>query len=134
MEKLNATEIGISMNENCKTKPKSGPRCKPPPPKLKVFEITQLYFAKMSITPSLANQPYPFNWTISIGFLVLVAAISCTSAFVIYDAQTFTDYTQSAYSCSLVAIIMFGLFSFVFKVENVYEVINGYADLVNTSE
>lgn len=126
MEQPNAVKTENSKQSKEKPKPK--------PPKLKVFEITQEYFATMDITLRLADQSYPFNWTISFGLLMLISAICCTSAFAIYDAKTFTDYTQSAYSCSLVAIITFGLLAFVFKVDKLYGVINGHGDLVNTSE
>lgn len=126
MEQPNAVKMENS--KQLKEKPKAKP------PKLKVFEVTQKYFATMDITLRLTDQTYPFSWTIALGFLMLGSAICCTSAFVIYDAETFTDYTQSAYSCSLVAIITFGLLAFVFKVDKLYEVINGYGDLVNISE
>lgn len=109
-------------------------KSKPKPPKLKVFELIQKNFATAGITPSLADQSYPFNMIILSGFLALSSGIYCTFIFILYGAQTSVEYTQSVYTCSMVILFILVLLILILKVDNLFELINGCAELVNTSE
>lgn len=102
-------------------------------PKLKAFETIQKNLASVGITPALASQSYPFNATIFYGFLKLGSAVYCTSIFIIFDAETFVEYTQSIYVDSLAMLIIFALLIVILKVERLFKYISGN-DLVNTSE
>lgn len=110
------------------------PQFRSEPPKLQAFEIIQKYFAFAGITPSLAKQPYPLNASILFGILMLGAAIYFTSVFIIYEAETFAQYTQSVYAVSLVALIALALLIIILKVESLFEYFNKNDILVNTSE
>lgn len=103
-------------------------------PRLKAFEIVKTNLATAGITPTLADQSYPLNGTILFGFVVLGLSIFSATAFIIYEAETITDYTQSVYSCSLLGVISFGFINSVFKVVKLYEMIHCYDDIINTSE
>lgn len=101
--------------------------------KRRVFKIVQKNFATVGITPSLVDQSYPLNGTISFAFLMLASAIYCTFVFIAYDAETFADYTQSAYTVSIVTFILLLLLASILKAKNLFEFINGCGALVNTS-
>lgn len=121
-------QIAIEM-ENFKTG-----KSKSQPANLKALEIIRKNFAIISITPSLADQSYPFNGAILFGFLSLAAGIYCTSVFIIYEADTFAEYTQSIYMDSLLIFISIALLILMAKVGKLFEVINCCNDIVNTSE
>lgn len=105
------------------------------PSKLQAFEVIQKNLATAGIIPKLAHQPYPFNWTISFGFVLLGSSIYCTSVFIIYDAKTFAEYTQSVYTDSLITLIILALVITIIKVEKLFQYVSGNDDhLVNTSE
>lgn len=102
--------------------------------KLQPFEMARKTFATAGITPNLVDQSYPFNGTILYGFVMLVSAIYCTSIFIIHDAETFGEYTQSVCAYSFVILVIFSLLIVVLKVKKLYELINSFDVLVNTSE
>lgn len=100
--------------------------------KHRVFKIVRKNFATVGISPNSTDRR--FGGTILFGFLMLGSAIYCISVFIIYDAEKFAEYTQSVYTVSAVAFILFILLLFIFKVENLFEFIDGCDALVNTSE
>lgn len=102
--------------------------------KLKVCEMSRKYLAIVGITPNLAHQSYPLNGTTLFGFLMHGATTYCISMFIVSDAETFIDYTQAIYSCSIVTLIELALLTLILKVEKLFELITGCDDLVNTSE
>lgn len=109
-------------------------KSKSQPPKLKLFELPQEHFAIAGITSALASQPYPFNAAVLSGFLLLALSIYMTSVFLIYDAETFAEYTQSVYTDTLLTLIIFALLILILKVKSLFEFINGCEDLASTSE
>lgn len=68
------------------------------------------------------------------GFLALGFGIRCTFVSTIYDAKTLADYTQSFCICSFVALNLFILINIIVKVGKMFELINGFDQLVNTSK
>lgn len=106
----------------------------PPPSKLKAFEIIRKNFATAGITPDLMHQPCPLNGTILIEFLMACSGIFSTSVFILYDAQTFTEYTQAVYIGSILTLILFALLIIILKLKNLFEYFNGNDKLINTSE
>lgn len=122
MEQQTATELKSSKQE----KPKAQPL------KPKVYEIIQKNFALAGITRNLANRP--FNGVILFGFIVLGSGISSTSAYIIYDAKTFADYTQSIYVVSVAIFITSVLLILVLNVKELFDLFDSSGDLVNTSE
>lgn len=124
MDQTNTTQTENSKQE----KPKSQQS------KLKNFEVIEKNLATVGITPNLANKPFPFNWTILFGFSLLGFCIFCLSQFIIHDAETFAQYTQSIYVGSLATLIIFALLILVFNVKKLFKFINRNDDFINTSE
>lgn len=124
MEQSNATKTENSKPKKPKTQPS----------RLKSFEIIQKNLAFAGITPNLANQSYPFNRTILFGFLTLGSAIYCSVVFIIYEADTFAEYTQSVYVVSLAILIILVLLMMVLKVKKLFNFIDCCEDFINTSE
>lgn len=122
MEQQTATELKSSKQEQPKA----------PPLKPKVYEIIQKNFALAGITRNLANRP--FNGVILFGFIVIGSGISSTSAYIIYDAETFADYTQSIYVVSVAIFITSVLLILVLNVKELFDLFDSSGDLVNTSE
>lgn len=107
---------------------------KPQPPKLKAFEMIQKNLATAGITPSLVDQSYPFNWTISFEFLIFGTSIYLTFVFIIYDVGTFAEYTQIVYSNSLATLIVFALLILLCKIEKLFDFIDDTDNINSTSE
>lgn len=130
-EQQNVTKVENSKPEEStsKSKPKA-----PQPPKFKAFEIIRKNFANAGITPTLVKQSYPFNGTVLIGFFMLTSAIYGTSVFIIIDAYTFAEYTQSIYADSLLILIAIAVLILILKVKNLFEFIVGCDYLVNVCE
>lgn len=96
--------------------------------------MIRLNLAKAGVDTILANQSYPFNWTILFGFLLLAFGIFFTSAFVVHDAGTIADYTQSIYAVSLITLIIFAFLALILSAESLFDFFERSDDLVNTSE
>lgn len=112
----------------------STPKSKAQPPKRKVFGMVQKYFAELGIVPSLADQAYPFNGKILFGSSMLSLGNCCSFAYIIYDAEAFADYTQSAYMLSFGLLVTFALIILIFNVEKLFEYMNDCNDLFNASK
>lgn len=96
--------------------------------------MIRLNLATAGIDTISADQSYPFNWTILFGFLLLAFGIYFTSAFVVHDAETIADYTQSIYAVSLITLIIFSFLALIYNAKNLYDFFERSNDLVNTSE
>lgn len=99
---------------------------------MKVFQAIQSNFAIVGINPIVAKQPYPFNVKIVLGILLLGSAIVCNLLYVIDDAETFAEYTQTIYICSVSCLILSALIITILKMKKVFEFINYTDELTNT--
>lgn len=107
---------------------------KPKKRKLKIFKLTKKNFAAIGISPELVNHPYPFNVRILLGLLILMASVTCNLLYIICEAKTFAEYTQSIYTFSLAAVITLGLVIVLLNVAELFNLINGFENLVNASK
>lgn len=105
-------------------------RAKPKSPKPKVFQMVQQKFAIAGITPSLSNQPYRFDGSISMGFLIVGLFMVCNFKYTFYEAKTFIEYTQTIYMGSLAALIIFALAIIILNVDKLFQFINDCGNLV----
>lgn len=103
-------------------------------PKPKGFVIIEKYFAIAGITPSLADQTCPLNGRILLGFLLLGSGMYFTSVFLIDEAETFAEYTQSVYTNALSTLIILALLILIFKVKQLFKFINDCDKLAKISE
>lgn len=101
---------------------------------LKAFEIIQKNLTYAGIYSDATNQSNSFNWTVFIGFLSLGSGILFTSAFIIFDAKTIVEYTQSIYAVSVLTLILLCFLIIVVNAKNLFKFIDSSGYLVNTSE
>lgn len=102
--------------------------------KLKAYKVIQKKFANLGITLNLVGQSCPFNGTILLNFLTLGSIMYSTIAYIIYDAETFAEYIQCIYCCSIGILATIALLVMILNVEILFEFINGCDILLNTSE
>lgn len=103
-------------------------------PHLKIFKLTQKYFAAAGIVPQLATQAYPLNGRTVLGFLIIGSTFVCHFVYIFVEAEKFSEYAQSIYLCSLVALINVVLLVIICNVENLFLTIIDHEAIVNTSE
>lgn len=107
---------------------------RPKLPKIKAFQLIQKDFAMAGISPALLTQQYPFNGRILFGFLSLSFAFYCQLIFIFDDADTFAQYTQSVYVCSIAALISLALSILILKRDALYTFINAMEDIINVGK
>lgn len=99
---------------------------------MKVFQAFQSNFAIVGINPIVAKQPYPFNVKIVLGILLLGSAIVCNLLYVIDDAETYAECTQTIYVCSVSCLVLSTLIITILKMKKIFEFINYTDELTNT--
>lgn len=104
------------------------------PQRIKIFQEVRKKFANVGIYQDLALQAYPFNGKILIGFLIVSLVTLSSFKFIFHGAKSFIEYTQCSYTCSLCVLIFFILITLVFEVDSLFRLMNGFENLVNTSE
>lgn len=102
--------------------------------KRRVFDNLLRHIRVLGITSSLPMQAYPLNRRILLGFFILGFCISGILLFIIYDAQTFIEYIQSIYFCSMAIFIAVTFLFIILDIEKLFKLISGYDSLVHTSE
>lgn len=107
---------------------------KPPLPKLKLFQIPQKLLERLGVNRSLLSQSHPFQARILMGCLILVLVIISHVLFIIYDAETFADYTQCTYSGSLGLTLLFVLLLFAVEAEKLFVFIGDCELMINSGE
>ena len=103
-------------------------------PKLKIFKLIQKNFKVVGIEPSLVAQKYPINRKILVGFLMLSFSFIWNLMTILYEANTFVEYTQSIYTCSLAALIFLALVILLLNVTKMFNLIDGCSKFANLSE
>lgn len=103
-------------------------------PRVKAFRLVRKKFATAGICPELVTQSYPINGRILFGFLTLGFTFSCQLVFISNDAQTFAEYTQSIYLCSLSTLITLAVTILILKTATMYEFMNGVDETLNTGK
>lgn len=109
------------------------PTPKPKIQKLKIFKLTQKNFAAVGISPSLIDQPHPLNEKIVWGFLILTLSIICNLMYIIGEAKTIVEYTQSFYMFCFAAITIIAWAITLRNGAKLFRLINGFENFVNTS-
>lgn len=102
--------------------------------KLQIFRLIQKNLASIGIEPGLTQQVYPINRKISMVFVFNIFTIVSNLVYVISDAKTFADYTQSIYIISIVVLVVYFLVILIIKVDKLFEFIHNCGKIVNSSE
>lgn len=118
--------ISREISERRKTQPEL--------PKIKIFKTVRKYFAIMGITPVLVDQSYPFNLGIIFGYLLFGSAITSLFIFIIFEAETFWEFSQSIFTCSAMILGICCLLILVFRVRILFKFIASFENVINTSE
>lgn len=105
-----------------------------PPVKLRIFQLTQKNLNTVGISPNLLLQPCPLNTKIAIGFLIATSHAICNLVFIFFEAETFSEFTQTIYMGSFAILVIFNLVIFISNVENLFRIIDNCENLVNASE
>lgn len=107
---------------------------KPKLPNIRIFQSTNKYLAILGISSNLLVQPHPFNRNISIGFLIMTSALICNFVYVIFEDETFWEFTQSIYFCSDSLVCTLSLSILVFRANKLYKFIVSLENAINASE
>lgn len=101
------------------------------PPTIKIFRLSQKYFAILGICSTLMVQPYPFNREISTTYLALGSGLICDYIFIRHEAKSFWEYIQSIYLCSI-SILASAVFSLIaFRASLLFEYIANIGSVLN---
>lgn len=103
-------------------------------PELRAFKSIQKNFAMAGISRELMIQSYPLNERIVTGFLLLSSTLVFICVYILNDAETFFEYTQSIYIASVATLFIFALFILIMVLENVFEFIDRCDCILNTSK
>lgn len=102
--------------------------------KLKIFQLCQKHFATIGISPNLVMQAYPINVKIFMAFVMNHVTIISNLVYVVREAKTFAEFTQSIYFISMALLIIFALMIIILKVDKLFELIENFDRMVNTSK
>lgn len=109
---------------------KSGPQS----PKIKIFQIIQKNLASIGIGPNSEMKLHPINAkTLLISLMLTLATISIV-IYISKGANTFAEFTQSAYTCSVLVLMSFVLIIMIAQLEELFKIINDCECLANISQ
>lgn len=103
-------------------------------PKIKIFQTIQVHLSALGICPKSAMQSRRFSSRMSACLLVLVSGIICLALYVLNDAETFFEYTQSIYVCSAYTTAALILIIMDLKSSELFQLIDGFECLLNSSK
>lgn len=105
-----------------------------PQPKLKAFQTIQKSFAIAGFDRNLVTQSVPLNGKILLCFSLLGLGITFICVYTFNNAESFSEYTQSIYMTTAGILVSSTLIVLILKVKNVFEFINHFDSIINTSE
>lgn len=100
-------------------------------PKKKILQSVLTNFAILGIQPDSVAQPCLLNGRILIGFCSLGLAMIGFLNYLIYEAETFIEYTQTVYIESAVVTMMFILMIIILNVEKIFKFMENCEQIVN---
>lgn len=103
-------------------------------PEMKPFKTVLKNFATMGISPKLVTQSIPLNGKILMRLSALTAGVSFIGVYVIKEANTFVEYTQSTFLAAAGSLVILLLLILILKVEKLFEFINRCDSMLNTSK
>lgn len=108
----------------------------PPPnlPKIKIFQKIQKNLYKIGIDSNSATQLNPFNAKNLMGLLSLGLGIIGSIMYIIIEAKTFIEFTESIFECTAFIQIILNLMIMIFYLSELFKAINNCECLANTSK
>lgn len=102
-------------------------------PRLKIFLAIHKNLASLGIAPMNSTTRFP-NAKISIDLLTLGLSTICASMYILIEAKTFLEFTQSIYLFSGTILVALIFLVVLFNLSEMFEIIDDCECLVNTSE
>lgn len=103
-------------------------------PKMKIFQTIHKNLSIIGIGPDSAQQLRQFNAKILINLSTLCVGFNGVLVYIIIEAKTFLEFTQSIYLCTTYAIVTFVFIVLIFKLNELFKAINDCECLANTSK
>lgn len=104
------------------------------PQRIKIFQTVQKNFDNLGICVELVSQPYLCNGRVLMGIPIIGSATISNFVYIFYEAKSFSEYTQSSYMCSACILVFIGFAIQILNAKKLFEFINTYENLINTSE
>lgn len=101
---------------------------------MKIFESARANYAFMGISSMQSIQPNRFNTKITVSFIAIGAATTFHLMHIIVVASNLREYMESATTTSGSVIISISYTTVVFKMRTVFESMNGFEEMIVTSE
>lgn len=101
---------------------------------MKVLKSTKEYFALLGIIPAQSNQKHPFNLRNGIVYTLFGSCAMFSLIFLIFKADTFVDFSTSFYTTNAVFVNAAYFSIFVWKMSDLFEVVQTLENFIEESE
>lgn len=102
--------------------------------KVKILQTVQNKFAVLGICRELVTQTHLYNGRIWTAHFLLGTATVSNYLYIFHGAQSFSEYTQSSYFCSVCISIFLIYKILILKAKKLFETIDDCEILVNASK
>lgn len=103
--------------------------------KMKILKESQKYFATMGITRHQAMQcQQPFNAKNSQQLVKFCLFVIPFGGFLIFEANSFKEYTESICFTSAIIVIAIIFLAFIWNMRNFFNFVDGWEECVKQSE
>lgn len=100
-------------------------------PKVRKLKLSQTTLKKFAII-GIHNAPATKTATLLTEFIILSSAFASITLYIIIEAESFAEYTQSAYILSMVIQISFDLLILIVNGKRMFEFIDNGESVINT--
>lgn len=103
-------------------------------PEIRIFQAVRRNFEFLGICPALLDQPYLFNCRILLGCLIFGSGLISVFISLIFEANTFWEFTQTAFFGSVLVSGILALLFLVFRVPRLFKLFANFEHVIDTSE
>lgn len=104
-------------------------------PKLQVLQKNKEYFKILGINLNAdTDGSHTFNRTILIGFILCALNVIFNFVYIIYEANTFSEFIQSIYFCFLSVDVSIVYTILIFREQLLLEFTSNFENIINASE
>lgn len=101
---------------------------------MKFLTETQKYCEMIGVSAHQSTQKYPLNFKNVAFFIILHVATISAAAFILYDAKSFKDYTNSMYPTTSWIAVTLDTYIFIFRMDKIFEFIDHYENVIEKRE
>lgn len=95
---------------------------------MKILEPNQAYFGTVGITRHQSMQWQPFNAKNLLESLKFCSSVVSSVGFLVYEANTFNEYTESVYCLSADIVVVIIFLMFIWSSEDFFAFIDGWEE------